>query len=36
MEQLLTKEERMVMMECGNVIEMINYLDDLRDLKRLT
>lgn len=31
---LLMKEERMVMMECGNMVELIDFLDDIRDIRR--
>jgi tRNA-dihydrouridine synthase 4 len=33
---LLTKEERMAMMECGNMIELMDYLDEIREINRLS
>lgn len=33
---LLTKEERVVMMECGNMIQLVDYLDGIREIKRST
>jgi len=32
---LLNKEERMALMECGSMIEMIDWLDEIRDVRRL-
>lgn len=32
---LLTKEERMGMMECGNMVELIDFLDEIREVRRL-
>lgn len=32
---LLTKDERRIMMECGNMVELVDFLDDIRELRRL-
>jgi hypothetical protein len=31
---LLTKEERMGMMECASMAELIDFLDEIREIRR--